>query len=503
MRHLLRRSVLVSWLFLTAPWVEAQAPTAGGLDGALRGLLERRGEAFVAAMNAPGDQPLVDFARAHLERRVVAEGITPRFVERMNVHRADLGRLEGAIFQVLRDGNLLFVVVRGAQSGAWFNFQFRVMAADEHRLQLVFVAQAIEPMVRPTTPIEAPETRAWLDRFAATLERQQPFSGVALVVAGERELWSHTGGVAVAEPRVAMTRAARHGMASGSKLFTAVATLQLVEQGKLELDSRLAEILPDFPNREWAERATIRQLLTHTAGAGNYWDEEYERAWHAITETSQMLPHVLRNLGATPAGSFSYSNSGYILLGLVIEKVTGKSYFDVVAERIFEPAGMRATGYPIRSSSEPGLARPYRPEYEAGLVKVGSYQSVELGGRGSAAGGAASTADDLVAFVRALASGKLLRPETLRQMIAPQVEQGLPGLRWGLGPSVETVGERSGPGDGAVFSWGHGGSAPGTQFELRVYPARGIVAVVMSNYDTIAGVELAKAIHEIVRGGGV
>jgi CubicO group peptidase (beta-lactamase class C family) len=472
----------------------AAAPRALA-DVALDRLLVQRGAAFVAAVNAPGEDALAQFVRDHLERRVVAEGLTPRFVAAVRRDFAMLGPIDRHMVQVLRDGALVFVLARRATTGAWQSFQFRVVAAEEHRLQLVFVAVAVEPMARPGTPIEAVETRAWLDRFMATMEVQQPFSGVALVVCGGKEVYSLVRGVAVAERNEQMGRGTRLGTASGSKLFTAVAVLQLAQAGKLSLESKLIEVVPSFPDREYAAAVTVRQLLTHTAGAGDYWDETYERGWHAITETPQLLPHVVRHLRETPVGEFSYSNSGYAILGAVIEAVSGETYFEYVRKHVFAPAGMSATGYPLRSKREAGVARAYLPEWQAGAVRPGVYLPAALGERGSAAGGAATTAEDMVVFVRALAGGRLLEPAWFRRMIEPQVADGTAADTWyGLGPAIDK--------QRGVLSWGHGGAGPGTQFELRVYPERDVVMAVMSNYDTIAAHELAVAVDDIVRGGG-
>ena len=475
--------------------VTAAAAPPALADAALDRLLVRRADAFVAAVNATGDEALAQFARDHLERRVAAEGLTARFAAAVRGDLAAMGPIDRHVVQVLRDGALVFVLARRATTGAWQNFQFRVVAAEEHRLQLVFVAVAVEPMARPGTPIEAVETRAWLDRFVAAMEVQQPFSGVARVVRGCKEVYSLVRGVAEAERNEPMTRGTRLGMASGSKLFTAAAVLQLAQAGKLSLESKRVEIVPSFPDREYASAVTVRQLLTHTAGAGDYWDEAYERSWHAITETQQLLPHTVRHLRATPIGEYSYSNSGYAILGAVVEAVSGESFYEYVRKRIFEPAGMAATGYPLRSLREPGVACAYNPEWQAGAVRPGVYRPATLGERGSAAGGAATTMDDMVAFVRALAGGTLLDAAWFRRMIEPLVPDGTAAGAWcGLGPVVE---RRSG-----VLSWGHGGTGPGTQFELRVYPERDVVMVVMSNYDTIAALELANAIDEIVRAGG-
>lgn len=468
------------------------APADGAAEGRPDSLLARRGEAFAAAFNAAGDEALAAFARDHLERRVFAAGLAPRFVESVRREFDVHGPFAAHQVQVLGDGKLVFVLARRAKSGVWLSYQFRVHPEDEHRLQLVFVSLAVEPMARPTTPLGSSETRAWLDRFVDGLATQQPFSGVAHVERAGRELHSLARGLAVAESGEPMTRASRLNMASGAKLFTAVAILQLDQAGKVSIDRPLLDYLPDFPDRDWAASVTLRQLLSHTAGAGDYWDAEYERSWREITTTAQFLPHVLRHLRASPAGEFRYSNSGFVLLGLVVEAVSGENFYDFVRRRIFEPAGMTATGYPLRSKREPGVAGAYRPEIQAGAVVPGSYLPVELGERGSAAGGAATTVDDLLRFVRALESGRLLDADHLREMTRPQVAMGdVPGESYGLGAIVR---ERDG-----VRSWGHGGSARGTHFDLLVYPDLDLVTIVMSNYDTVGGHELARALDDLAR----
>lgn len=474
-------------LLLTLP-----APLCATEEGAPTARLAARGEAFVTAFNAPGDDALLAFARDHLERRAIAAGYAPRFVESVRREFDVHGAFAAHQVRVLNDGKLVFVFARRAKSGVWLNYQFRVHPEDENRLQLVFVSLAVEPTERPETPLDSTETRAWLDRFVDSMSTQQPFSGVAYVGRDGKEIYSLARGMAIAETGERVTRATRLNMASGSKLFTAVAILQLDQAGLLSIDKPLSAFLPDFPDREWAASVTLRQLLTHTAGAGDYWDEEYERSWREITTTAQFLPHVLRHLRASPVGEFRYSNSGFLILGLVIEAVSGESFYDYVRRRIFEPAGMAATGYPLRSKREPGVAGAYRPEIQAGAVVPDSYVALELGERGSAAGGAATTVDDLLRFVRALEEGRLLDEAHFREMTRPQVAMGGSGDEsYGLGAMVR---ERDG-----VVSWGHGGTARGTHFDLAVYPGRGVVTLVMSDYDTVGGYELTKALDDLVR----
>ena len=167
------------------------------------------------------------------------------------------------------------------------------------------------------------------------------------------------------------------------------------------------------------------------------------------------------------------------------------SYYDYVEKHIFAPAGMQATGFPIRGEGAKDVALPYNPEMEAGAVKPGSYLPVELGTRGTSAGGAATTADDLVRFAEALRNGTLLDKAHLELMTRGHVSyEGAKDAWYGYGTIIE---KKRG-----VLSYGHGGTAPGTQFELKIYPELDAVLVVMSNYDTIAAPEMTRMSPEKV-----
>lgn len=478
----MRRGFLLAAVFVlvASGWARAEA---------LEGRLRQRGEAFATAMRSQGDA-LAGFARDHLESRVAADGRVSAFVERMRATVDELGPVDRSVVQVIREA-LVFVYLRHGKAGAWQNYQFRVQAADGHRLQLVFRATAIEPVERPAAPLASDDGRRFLDRLLSSLDAQQPFSGVAVVSRGGKDVYALVRGTADVAAKAPVTRASRFGMASGSKLFTAVAVLQLAQTGKLALSDPLAKHVPDFPNQAFARRATIEQLLTHTAGAGDYWDGEYEARRDSLTDLQQLVPFVLKHLGASAPGTFSYSNSGYLLLGLVVEAVSGKSYYDYVRQHVLDPAGMSRTGFPFRKEPSVETAHPYVPELDAGAVKAGVYVPVTDGGRGSSSGGARTTVDDLLRFADALATGRLLDRDHLALLTRARVRTDTPDTSYGCGASVEA--------SRGVVSYGHGGRAPGTHFDLRVYPELDTVLVVMSNYDTIAGPEMSSALDHLIR----
>jgi len=134
----------------------------------------------------------------------------------------------------------------------------------------------------------------------------------------------------------------KFNLGSMNKMFTGVAISQLAEKGNLSFDDRIIDHIPDYPNEEIAGKVTIHQLLTHTSGLGNYWTEEYMKtSKDRFRAVEDYLPlFVDQPLLFEPGTSWSYSNSGFMVLGLIIESITGQSYFDYVMENIYKPAGM-------------------------------------------------------------------------------------------------------------------------------------------------------------------
>jgi CubicO group peptidase (beta-lactamase class C family) len=237
----------------------------------------------------------------------------------------------------------------------------------------------------------------------------ETFSGVAIVEEEGRTLFERAGGLADREQKVPVSLQTKFGIASIGKAFTQVVLHQLVAEGKLDLDATLAQALPDYPNRDIAARVTLRQLRDHTSGMGDYLEALYSPAGKPLgspVELADYLPlFVDRPLAFEPGSKQRYSNTGYLVLGLVIEHATGKRYFDVVRERVFAPAGMTDTGWAPASADVPGRAVGYfRPERGGAWKSNAPFER----GSGTSAGGAYSTARDLLRFAAALDAGKLL-----------------------------------------------------------------------------------------------
>lgn len=182
---------------------------------------------------------------------------------------------------------------------------------------------------------------------------------------------------------------------------------------------------------------------------------------------------MARGLSFEPGARFEYSNYGFVLLGVLIEQVSGASYYDYVGDNVFRRAGMTSTGSLPESEDVPNRAVGYtRPSPGGAWVP----NTDTLPWRGTAAGGGYSTVGDLLRFAQALSSGTLISKATLAEATRPHRQQ------YGYGFEVQ--------GEGPLRSYGHGGGAPGMKGELRVFPQLGYVVVSLSNLDPPAASEL-------------
>ncbi len=322
----------------------------------------------------------------------------------------------------------------------------------------------------------APSFGAGLDTNAiARLERaldkaqsatKAPAMTVAVGVPG-RGVWSATRGTpgdTNAPPRW-------FWFASVGKAFTAAVVLQLVEEGKLSLDDPLSRWFPDFPN---AKAITLDHLLRHTGGIYSFQNDPKLRVqpgYHAPEE----LIGVARahGNGFCPGEYWSYSNTGYVLLGLIVERVEGRPFHEVVDTRVIRRLGLVNTRALAPQEELPGLARPSpsRPTEEpvGSTVPTTPY----------AAGNVVATAGDMVRFWHALLAGELLKPATVRNQFAELLPMFDPGTFYGRGVMLYDVPDK----DGRHLTWlGHSGGAPGSKaLVLYSVESKAYVAVAMNN----------------------
>jgi D-alanyl-D-alanine carboxypeptidase len=319
-----------------------------------------------------------------------------------------------------------------------------------------------------------------LSARAERLAGEGAFSGALLVAKNDHVLFSHAYGLADRKRGIPNTIRTRFRIGSMNKMFTAVAILQLVDAGKIELTAALGKYLTHYPNRDVA-KVTIHQLLTHTGGTGDIFGPDFDQ--HR-TELRTLADYVRlydkRGLEFQPGSDWSYSNYGFILLGRVIEKVTGQSYYDYVQQHIYAPAGMARSGSLPEDQAVPERSTGYTkpPEATASLPNTDT-----LPYRGTSAGGGYSTVEDLARFAQALFSHKLLSPDSTKLLITGKVNAGPARYAYGFEDA------RDAHGNGWV---GHGGGAPGMNGDLRIYPKSGYVIAVLANLDPPAAQRISE-----------
>jgi CubicO group peptidase (beta-lactamase class C family) len=317
------------------------------------------------------------------------------------------------------------------------------------------------------------DLRSYLQQQAS----KDAFSGAVLLAKGDEVLFTAAYGFANRAFDAPNKVDTKFNLGSMGKMFTAVSILQLVERGRLSLGSKLIEVVPDYPNPDIARQITIHQLLTHTAGLGNLFNEKFESlAKHKLDTIQAHLPlFVGEPLLFEPGTSWSYSNAGFIVLGLVIERVSGETYYDYVRRHIFTPAGMINTDNFAPRDDVPNLALGYTRRLGEGPPVTGPRKiNTDFIHRGAASGGGYSTVEDLFRFARALLGHKLLNKEHTELMMTGKVATDRGG-KYGFGMAETFI-------DGARVV-GHSGGAPGINGQLDMYPERGYTVAVMTNYD--------------------
>jgi CubicO group peptidase (beta-lactamase class C family) len=262
------------------------------------------------------------------------------------------------------------------------------------------------------------------------------FSGIVAIDSRNDSLFERGAGFANRAFKTPNTRTTRFGMAGGSMVFTTAAVLSLVDAGLLTLNTRVRTVVgDDIPTLDPA--ITVEHLLSHSSGLSDYLDDL--DAWHpadyllpapaqVLAETVGYLPELCRRRQLfTPGTRFSYSDYGYIVLALVIERITGRSFHEVVQERVFQPAGLTRTGY-LRTDELPANAA-------IGYLDATSPRTniFHLPARGNGDGGCYTTVDDLRSFWRALLAGEIISAELVAEMIHPRWDVPEDGLRHGLG----------------------------------------------------------------------
>ena len=350
-------------------------------------------------------------------------------------------------------------------------------ASPVHQTPTVAPALLTDTLVPLTV---TPVSEAVVDQLINTitdLGTTEQFAGAVLIAKDGTPVFMSAYGLVSRSPDMPNQIDTKFNLGSMDKMFTAIAILQLFEQGRLSLDGRISDYWPDYPNQEVARKVTIHQLLVHTSGLGDCFEGDFFTTPKDQLRTLEgYLPLFVDDpLRFEPGTQFAYSNEGYIVLGVIIEQVSGQSYWNFVKENIFQPSGMsdthayeldaevlnRAIGYTTQDAQgkETGALADNTP-----LMPI----------KGTSAGGGYSTVEDLLNFSNALLGYRLLSPESTELLLAGKVEIR-EDYKYAYGFFDRVI-----SGQRVV---GHGGGAPGVCTSMEMYLDSGYTIIVLSNSD--------------------
>lgn len=408
---------------------------------------------YFAAFNSGDEEKLKDFFLENL----TADALKQRPVE----SRLEFHRLLRSDFQTLEIKKIVSVseteieIFAEGKIGGWAQYSFTFEKNAPHKLLGWQTSRTDAPNMTEKPKSVAPTNKT---EFLSTVETYlndqvtaDNFSGVVLIAKDDRPILSKAYGLASKENKTPNNLDTKFNLGSINKIFTRIAMGQLVKQGKISFDDKLGKYLPDYPNKDAAEKVTIRHLVTMKSGIGDFFGDKFmAMPKDKLRKNSDFIPLFSdKPLAFEPGTSEQYSNGSYILLGAIIEKVTGKSYYDYVRENIFKVAGMTNTDSFETDKLPVNTANGYtRRNPKSELLNNVNTRPF----RGSAAGGGYSNAEDLLKFSLALKSGKLSVPD----------DDGNPRKDGG---------------------WGIAGGANGINALLLVNGQTGYTIIVLSNYD--------------------
>lgn len=467
------RFVIITLLLVAAEGLPAENVSESAIP-------ERHLTAWLAAFNAGETNVMREFIRK--EFISLPEGYPiDGFVNYLGKTYLETGALE--LKKVTKgSASSVTALCRGTATGLWVQAQLSLETSppDSHPISphriagvsLSFVAcppELLEPRRLSDAEI-AVELTTLISHFAA----KDLFSGAVLVARNDRMVGEWVYGPACRAWGVTNRLDTRFHLASITKMFTAVAVAQLVEQGRLSYTNTILSILSDYPNKPFASRATVHELLSHTSGLKDTveWMDSALRSPQYRTIRDFLETFAALPVETKPGSEFNYSNKGYIILGAIIEKVTGQDYYTFVRENIFKRAGMNNTDFFELDSCTPNLAEGYADGPNGSRIN----NVYLLGVKGMPASGAYSTVEDMLRFSSALRSGRLLKQRTVEQMWTGVNVPGHEDGTYGYGCTIDSY--------NGVRIIGHGGGWSGITDEFEMLPDLGATIVILSNYDT-------------------
>jgi CubicO group peptidase (beta-lactamase class C family) len=411
--------------------------------------------AYLEAYNSGNADGVREFFRSNTSREALSRASAEERTERYQRLHDRLGSLE--LRRVIEaNGGYCSILVR-AERGGYFIFEFELEETSPHHLVQLMVDEADGENQQPSRKQNRTELIASVEALLDSLASADEFSGVVLIAKDGKQFLQKAYGLADREHKIQNRMDTKFNLGSINKSFTKVAIHQLVARRKISLDDPIKKHIPDYPNKEAAEKVTVKHLLDMSSGIGDFFGPRYQSTpKENVRRIRDYFPLFAdKPLEFEPGTGQRYSNGGYIVLGAIIEAASGIDYYAYVRENVFKPADMDETESYEKDKPVVNRALGYTRSGD------GSWRSNydTLPAKGSSAGGGYSTAEDLLKYTIALGKGVLRHPD-------------------------------------AAGGMGIAGGAPGLNAALDWDPRSGYALIVLSNYDPPAAERVARQIRQ-------
>jgi CubicO group peptidase (beta-lactamase class C family) len=459
----------------------AQAIRAGTQGGAQSpasppdGPAGRRLAAWLVALNSGGRETLRRFVAANFDPPPNAALPVDRIADRHYGIYSSTGGLDVRKIEASSPDGVT-AVVQARRTGYWMSVRVNVAPQPPHNIVgFGFRFTEAPADLLPDKKLSEKEVRDRLNDLVTKLIAADAFSGTVLVAKDGRPFYQRACGMANRAWKAPNRIDTKFNVASLGKMFTAVAVAQLAEQGKLSYGDTVGKLLPDYPNKDVAEKVTVHHLLTHTSGipAGSF-AKALAAMRQGYRKVGDYLPSFANDpLAFEPGTKFEYTNNGYVLLGAIVEKVSGQDYYDYIRQHVYGPAGMSDSDSYELDTDPPNLATGYMDGPGGSPRRSNTFF---LPVKGVPSGLGYSTAGDLLKFTAALRNHTLLSARSLDLIWTGRVDYATaPGSQYAYGFSVKRY-------NGARVV-GHSGGWFGMNTQVDVYPDLGYTVVILSNYD--------------------
>jgi CubicO group peptidase (beta-lactamase class C family) len=424
---------------------------------------------WLAQCNAPSRDALIKWNAANREEAFLKEHSAREVADTQFRECTQHGGFEVLKVNQSTPDHIL-LSAKGKKSGVFLGLEF---GTRNGKLGGIGFRPADIPNSALPSDVSDTAVKKEVESTVAHLSSAGLFSGIVMVARGTQPIAVATGGYADRDKKTPITPDTQFTLGSMGKMFTAAAIGQLVDQDKLSYDDVVGKFFPKYGNQTIREKVTVGMLLSHTGGLGDFLDKRTpEMMKNGVKRASEFVPLFENDAPKfEPGTSWSYSNAGLALAGAIVEKVSGEAYPDYLRKHIFEPAGMKNSDPNNIPHQDPRMVTPYTQMSDRGPSQDWHAAQPDIG---SPAGGALSTANDLIHFADALRNGKIVSKATFEKMTQPHGKTPWGG-EYGYAMQIEHV-------NGETLV-GHGGGYPGVNTELNLVLNSPYTIVALANQD--------------------